>query len=358
MAEDKTHDPTPHRLREARERGEVPRSQDVVTALVTAAGLGTFSIAWEHVVTGARNLVAYGATSMAHAAEGDPRLAMSGLTTAAIPLLLWSATVPLVVVVSAFVTGLAQTTGLVSLSPLAPQFSRVNPLEGIKRMFSARGAGEHVKVLLKALALVVVAVLTCRSESHRLLALGEGQLVSVVSVVVGAGFRLAWKLVATVAVISVLDYAWQRRTFMKGLRMSLQEIKDEYRSHEGDPHIKARRRQLQRAMAKKASLQNVRKARVVVANPTHFAVALQYGGGETEVPLVLVKGSDHRAIRIKELARLHGVEVVESPALARALHASVEEGHYIPQSLYLATAHVLVMVAQLEEQARKAKGRI
>lgn len=358
MSGDKQYDATPHKLEEARKRGEGPKSQDIVAGAV----LFTSALAAPLVLldlTPMRTLAVWAITRIAQMSHGEPEHYPGEVLHAALPLITRFAIFMAAVVAVAVGSSLLQSGLRTSTEPLAPKLERLNPLNGLKRLFSQRGAVESLKTLLKAVFLVLVAYIFIRSEVDNLAGLARVELTSSWPHVVEACRRMGMRLAFLALAFGVIDVAWQSWQFKQQLKMTRQELLDEFKSQEGDPHIRARRRGLARALAKKAKLNSVQKARVVVTNPTHVAVALAYDDGEHEVPTLVVKGQGYRAQRIRELAQEYEVDVVREPPLARSIFSAVEEGDPIPPSLYLATAHVLLMVRRMEEarQAGASKGR-
>ena len=349
MSSDKQYDATPHKLEEARKRGEGPKSQDITSgAVLFAAALSAPLVLLD--VAPMRSLATWTATRLALVHQDDPGQYPGEILQAALPLLFRFGCFMALVVFVGVVSSVAQSGMRTSMEPLNPKLDRLSPLGGIKRVLSKKGAVEAIKTLAKALLLVVLTYLFIRGELDSVAGLARVELTSSWPAVVEACRRLGMRLAFLALTFGVIDVAWQSYQFKQQMRMSRQELLDEYKSQEGDPHIRARRRGLARALAKKAKMHAVQNARVVVTNPTHFAVALAYDDGDHEVPRVLVKGRGHRALRIKDLAAAHGVEVVCEPPLARAIYAAVEEGDPIPPTLYLATAHVLLMVRRLEDE--------
>jgi flagellar biosynthetic protein FlhB len=350
MSDEKKYDPTPHRLEEARRQGQVARSVDLVSAIALWAGLSCLFVQRGPLIEACRGLARWGALRIASSDGLEGHL--SDLLTAALPLVWRAALVAAVFALFGVASGLMQTRGLVSAAAITPRLDAVNPLAGLKRLFSLQHAWDLGKILVRAILLVWVGGVYIRYRMNDLGALSSMDPAESGTTIADAVVALGWRLLGATLAVALLDFGWQIFQFKKKMRMSRQELVEDMRMQEGDPFIKARRRQMQRKLSKRASVQAVKEARVVVTNPTHYAVALAYDDGETEVPRVLVKGQGHRAEAIKSLARESGVEVVESPPLARALHASVEEGDPIPPHLYLATAQILVMVAEMEKKAR------
>lgn len=346
MSDDKTEEPSQHKLQEAKKKGQYAKSQDLVTAAVLAGGVVTIGATSRAVIASSIELVNNAANGMVDAATqfDTAWLALSGpaLGLAQSVALLFGVAMAL-----GALTSLVQSGFLITAEPMMPQFERVNPLSGIKRMFSKRGIMDNAKMLFKGTVMIIVGIFALRAELYGLSFLTGEQ--NPLELFLPVATRIGWKLVITAVIMGVLDALYQSYQFKNQMRMSKQEIKDEYKQLEGDPHVKMAQRRFRRQMAKRNRLSDVKEARVVVTNPTHYAVALRYKDGN-DIPRVVAKGKDHRAETIKKIARKHKVQVVESPPLARSLFSLVNVGDAIPPSLYLATAEVLVMVKKLEQR--------
>ncbi len=248
----------------------------------------------------------------------------------------------------------AQVGFLFTTQPLVPDPNRINLLTGAARLLGPRGAVETAKAILKMAVVGFVAFTTVRAHLTDLVALitlpGAAWLARLGAIVYELGLRVA----SVLFVLAVADYAYQRWEHEKSLKMSKEEIKQEYKQSEGDPHVRAAIKQRQRDMARKRMMADVPKADVVLTNPTHFAVALVYESDGTGAPRVVAKGADNVAAKIREVARENGVAVVENAPLAHALHKEVEVGQEIPPALYAAVAEVLAFVY---EQERKSGGQ-
>jgi flagellar biosynthetic protein FlhB len=251
--------------------------------------------------------------------------------------------------VLAVVSNMLQTGFLFSAHGLAPQWSHLNPAQGLKRLFSMQSIAELCKSLLKLGVVGFIAWETISSQVEQLLILYAQGVEAIVQYVGSSTRQICVKAAYVMIVIAVLDYAWRRFQHEKSLRMSLQEIKEEVKQQEGNPQLKARVRSVMRSMARRRMLQDVPKADVVITNPTHLAVALSYKRDEMAAPMVLAKGSGHIAARIRAVAQEHGVPVVENKPVARSLFKMVEVGEAIPEALYKAVAEILAYVYRLKK---------
>ncbi len=227
-------------------------------------------------------------------------------------------------------------------------FSRINPIEGARRLFSLHSAIDLVKSLLKLLALGYVVFVNVRKEWEHLPLLVDMDAYATLEYTARLAFTIMLKSSWVLAVVAAIDYFYQWRSFEKGLMMTREEIREETKETEGDPMIRARIRSIQRAMARRRMMQDVKKADFVVTNPTHLAVALSYDRKKAGAPRVVAKGAGMLAEKIKETARRHGVPVLENKPIARALYKAVEIGGEIPAALYRAVAEILAYVYRLE----------
>lgn len=243
----------------------------------------------------------------------------------------------------------AQTRGLVTGELLKPKFNRISPLQGIKRLFSLRSIIEALKGILK-ISILLILIYSCVStllvQSINYL---DMELIDSCRHIFSAIYSMMLKVGLAFLVLALFDFLYQWWDYERGMKMSKQEIKEEYKQMEGDPQIKSKIKELQRRMAQQRMMQQVPEADVVIRNPTHFAVALRYKLGQDEAPVVLAKGQDFLALRIVKVAEEHGVAVVENVSVARALYASTELGQEIPPELYGAVAEVMVFLYKLDK---------
>ena len=269
--------------------------------------------------------------------------------------MLVTARMVLPIVGAAFVTGLAvsvlQTGFVVSGEGLKMNLGRLNPLEGFKRLFSKRAVVELFKSLWKVLAVGYIAYTTVYDNIGLFPQLMDADIITAVSLVNEMIFTIAWKVGLLLLVMAILDYFYQWWELEQSLKMSKQEIKDEYKQTEGDPQVKAKIKEQQRKMAMRRMMSQVPTADVVITNPTHFSVALKYESKLMDAPVVVAKGQDLVALRIREIARQNGVTIVEDKPLAQALYRSVEIGDRVPPELYQAVAEVLAFVYRLRRRA-------
>jgi flagellar biosynthetic protein FlhB len=348
---ERTESPTQKRLDDARSKGQVPRSRDLNAAAVVLTGaLGLFSIGS---VLGGRLLgIMRDGLSVTNpeALDGNQMLLRFGHAAwlgglAAAPLLG-------LLLVAAILAPLAIGGWTFSSEALVPNFERLNPVQGLQRMFSLRGVIELGKALARVLLVALVALVVLRKQFDGYASLSVESAPVAVGHALNLGGAALIALAGALAVIALIDVPLALWQFQKAMRMSRQEIREENKESDGSPEMKSRIKRAQQAMARKRMMHEVPKADVVVMNPTHYAVALRYDDKRMQAPIVVAKGQDLIALRIRELALEHKVPVVEAPPLARALHAHCELGDAIPVQLYAAVAKVLTYVYQLRTARR------
>jgi flagellar biosynthetic protein FlhB len=342
---EKTEDPTQKRLDDALERGDVVKSQEVNTWFIIAGAtlaLAAFSGAMGTMQASLRSLL-----------ENAHRFRTDG------PGLLWLAEqmeyaiiaafgMPLLILVIAAIFGnIVQHRLVFSAETLKPKLSKISPIAGAKRVFGKQAWANLLKGIFKVVAIGVVMTLVFWPERHRLDAMVRMDPMSIVTATRSLSLQLLGTVVAMLAAVAIADYLFQYRTWFERQRMSLQEIKDEYKQTEGDPQIKGRLRQLRDARRKRRMMAAVPTASVVITNPTHFAVALKYEQGMA-APICVAKGLDAIALRIRQVAKDNDVPVIENPPLARALHAAVKIDDEIPVEHYQAVAEVIGYIMRLK----------
>ena len=346
-SEDKTEAPTPQRLEKAREEGQIPRSRELTSLLVLLVGV---CVLWFGGESLARRLTALLASGLRfdHSIVSDPNLILGQIILLIKQAML--ALTPLIVgVVIVALLGPVMLGGLLfSTKSLAFKFDKLNPLPGIKRMFSAQTAAELVKAILKSVLVGCVAgafVWSHWPEMMRLIA--ESPLTAMGNALNMVGLCALLVALGGIPMVA-FDVFFQLFSHLKKLRMSRQDIRDEFKQSEGDPHVKGRIRQMQRAAARRRMMADVPKADVIVTNPTHYAVALQYVEDKMSAPKVVAKGAGLVALRIRELGEENRIPLLEAPPLARALYRHADIGQQIPGTLYAAVAEVLAWVWQLK----------
>lgn len=344
--EDRTEQPSAKRLDDARERGQVPRSKELAATAVVIAGALALLIGRDYYATNLARLFELGLhlpRAVLFEADLLPGSLVNGLVIG-LQLLLPVAAAT----IGAAVLGTVALGGWTfSTQALAPDFSRLNPVTGLARLFSVNGLIELVKALAKFAIVAVIAGILLWHLGPDFLALGSLTLEAAIS-------RAAWLsgialtgLAASLVVVAALDVPFQFWHHRKQLRMTKQEAKDEAKETEGRPEVRSRIRNLQRSIANRRMMAEVPKADVVAMNPTHFAVALRYDAGKMKAPRVVAKGADLMALQIRRIAEAHNVPVFEHPQFARALYFTSEVGKEVSPRLYVAVAQVLTYIYQL-----------
>jgi flagellar biosynthetic protein FlhB len=359
MAEDndaasKTEEATPRRLQEAREKGEVAKSADLAQAASMAGAFGAAALlgGWlcRNMAVQLLPFIAHPDTISVHGAGGVAvtRYALM----AAAPALA-------VVVGAALLAGVAgnvlQTGLLFTPAKLAPDLSKLNPLEGFQRLFGIDNLMAFLRAFLKVVLTGVVAWWVLKPHTQEIAQLATMAPGAVLPYGAGLARDLGFAVLCLLGGGALLDFLWQRQRFAQRMRMTKEELKEDFRQSEGDPHVKARQRQIRNERARRRMIQAVPSATVVVMNPTHFAVALRYEAGETPAPECVAKGVDALALRIREVAEEAGVPVIEDPPLARALYASVEVDEIIPPEHYQAVAKIIGFVLSAAKSPRRAR---
>ena len=343
---EKTEEPSQRRLQEARERGQLPRSRELINFASMAGGSATLVAIGGTLASRLSQMMRHG-LSIEPETLRDPHSMATALTTASLSALtallpLFGALVALVLVAAVILGGWN-----FSAQALTPNFSRMSPISGIKRVFGLQGASELAKALLKLLVVGGVCAAIVSSTFGDVLALGH--MSSQAAIGRGASL-LSWSFVwlcASLALIAAVDVPLQLFQFKRSLRMTRQEVRDEAKEMDGRPETKQRIRQLQQTLARRRMMHKVPSADVVIVNPTHFAVALKYDPKNMRAPRVLAKGADMVAANIRRIAEENRVPIFESPKLARALYRSADLDKEIPNGLYLAVAQVLSYIFRI-----------
>jgi flagellar biosynthetic protein FlhB len=344
--EERTESATPRRREEVRRRGQTARSADVNAAVALLAGV-LFLRNWgQNIVFWSVDLFR-GTFTTLEQPDITPEAAVQGL----LMFTLFTATVlgPIfgVMIVAGIVANVAQVGFLFTMKPLAPDFSRINPLQGFKRLFSPRSLVELVKSIAKLIVIGYVLWRVLESQLLTVLALPQIAFPSAIDFSVALVFDVATWAGGVLLVLALIDYGYQRFSFERQIRMSRQEIRDELKQTEGNPVIRQRVRQLQRAVAQRRMMQAVPQADVVITNPTHLAIAIKYQSAAMRAPKVLAKGEGFIAEQIKRVAREHDVPTMENKPLAQALYRACEVGDEIPGDMYAAVAELLAFVYRL-----------
>jgi flagellar biosynthetic protein FlhB len=350
MADDmgeRTEDPTPKRRAEARRDGNIARSQELSGAMMLLAATLLLAAAFFPMLAhfqGTMRQVLAGDTlgSPVLASEAKTVIDFVAVSTArlAFPMLL-------VMAAAAFVAQFVQVGWLFSPRVLQPRFSQLNPINGVQRLLGLSGVFKAAMSIVKTALVVIIVVLTIRQYSRQIVVLPYLEPLQIVLKASWMMLDLALRLVAVLLLVGVLDMIYQKWKHTQDLKMTKQQVKDEMRQAEGDPHVKRRRYRMQQQIAMQRIASAVPKADVVVTNPDHVSVAISYDAERMNAPTVVAKGADFVALRIRQIALAHSVPIVQRPPLARALYRQVGVGQEIPPDFYHAVAEILAYVYQL-----------
>ena len=340
---EKTEKATPTKRREARKKGQIAKSPEVSAALTLLFAFACLMIWGKSFIEGCLNIYRHSFREymLWDLSISSTKLLFNQLLIDAVKL---AAPILLIVLIIGIAANLMQVGFMFNFSLIKVDFKKLDPLQGMKRMFSFRSLVELIKSILKISIIAVVLFIIIWKKKNEFLLLGEKNIWDVSGFVGSMILQIGLAASACLVIIAAGDFIYQKFSFEKKIRMSKQEIKDEYKKTEGDPVIKGKRRAIQRQMAMNQMIHEVPKADVVITNPTHFAVAIRYDMSTMDAPQVIAKGQDYIALKMKEIAKEHKVMMVENRPLARALFASVEIGETIPEELFNAVGEILAYV--------------
>lgn len=352
---DKTEDPTEKRKKDSREKGEIARSKELNTLAIMLAGSAGLLIFGGALAQDLMELMRYNFSLSREVLLNPDSMGAFLLHSGKIALL---AVQPVLItlLIAALVGPISLGGWLFAAGSLAPKFSRMNPAAGIKRMFSAKALVELLKALAKFFIILIVALLVLKSDIDDLLRIAHEPLeLAVIHSLQVVGWSALW-MACGLILIAAVDVPVQLWESHQKLLMTKQEVRDEHKDQEGRPEVKQRIRQVQREMSQRRMMAAIPDADVIITNPTHYAVALKYDPEKGGAPMLLAKGSDFLALKIREIGDKHNILLLESPALARSIYYSTELEQEIPAGLYLAVAQVLAYVYQIRQhQAGKGK---
>lgn len=349
MSQERTEKATPRRRQKAREEGQVAKSRELTSAITLFSAMLVFNVLMGMVFFGLKGLMKESLTFKYGYQINEENI---------IPLLAHyffyniQVVAPFlgVIAVIGALASFMQVGAFFNTKVLKPKFSHIDPLKGFKRMFSMRTFVELLKSLLNMVVIAITSYLVIRQDWDILLELPHMHLEEAAMIVGGVIFKLGMTVSILLLGLGLADFLYQRWEYEKSIRMSKQEIKQEYKDVEGDPIIVGKRRERMRQLAMNRMIQAVPHADVIITNPTHIAVAIQYDVDTMEAPVVLAIGEDKVAERIREVAKEHSIEIVENKPLARALYETAEVGQIIPVDLYQAVAEVLAFVYRLQKR--------
>lgn len=351
---EKTEPATDKKKDDARKEGQVAKSKELNGAislfamfLVLRIYVGNMGISFLEVFSESYNRI----PEMTTLADGFiiPKEFAGVMNMIIIKILLMLLPFLAVAFLVAFIVDLVQVKWKPTAKPMQPKFSKLDPTKGIKRLFSVDKLMDLLKSLVKLFIIGYVAYSTLKDQAGQLFLLYDMQLVQALALFGDIVINMALKICAVYLIVGILDYAYQKHKFNEDLKMTKQEVKDEFKNAEGDPQIKGKQRQRMQEASRRRMMQEIPQADVVITNPTHFAVALRYEPERAPAPYVIAKGEDFLAARIKEEAIKNNIDVVENKPLARMLYYNVELGAQIPQELYSTVAEILAVIYNKRE---------
>ncbi len=349
-SEEKTEKATPKKRSDQRKEGNIFQSKEVIIAFSLIVTFFSFRLLYSVIkkaLTGSmKAFFELIGTQKTLEISDTKQYFIEGCISfakAAMPLLLIAG-------VAAIIATVAQTRGLVSFKAIKPKFNRMNPLNGLKNMVSLKGFIELLKSVLKIILLFYIIYSSVRSEINVLPKMFDMSIDEATAAIGKTLWGIIYKVTIAYAFVAGFDYLYQRWSYEKNLRMTKQEIKEEYKMTEGDPKVKGQIKQKQQAMSRRRMIQAVPEADVIIRNPTHLAIALKYDSKKSSAPVVIAKGADSRALKIVEIAEQHNIVIMENKPLARALYAEVDLDREIPAEFYNPVAEVLAYVYSLKEK--------
>ena len=353
MGGEKTEPATQKKLDDARKEGQVAKSKEVANALTLMAlflilkfYVGTIGIRLMELFSGIYNSIPEVVTfHYGHMPDADVTMVFRMMLLRAMTII---APILIIGLVIAFACDVAQVKWRPTTKPLKPKFSNLNPIKGVKKIISVNSLVELIKSIVKLILIGYVCYSFLRDKWVYLLNLYDITLMQGLQLIAKTVTDLGIRVAAVYMIIAAADYVYQKVKFTNDMKMTKQEIKEEYKQSEGDPQVKVKIKQKMMEASMRRMMQDLPKADVVITNPTHYAVAIKYDAEIADAPIVIAKGEDHLAMRIKEVAKENNIEIVENKPLARMLYANVEVGQVIPPELYQAVAEVLAFVYHLQ----------
>ncbi len=345
---DKTEKATPKKRSDLRKKGQVMQSKELPTNLILLIMFISFRIFGKNIYVGCSKIFNMFFTHTSDYNLQEPNEIMRLVTFVMLEIVKMVAPFFIVAILVGVLSTYVQIGFLFTTEVIKPKFSNLNPINGLKKIFSSRSFFELIKSIVKVILVGWVAWSSIQNEFINMMKLMDLPVVSVAAYLVDTALSIAIKICFALLIISAADYYFQWRKYEKDIRMSKQEIKEEYKQMEGNPEIKSKIKQKQREISMRRMLKDVPLADVVITNPTHYAVAIKYEPQKMSAPYVLAKGVDYMAKRIKEVAKENKIHTMENVALAQALYNTVDIGQAVPPELYKAVAEILAFVYDLE----------
>lgn len=351
--ENKTEEATPKRLSDARKKGQIAKSQDLNSAISLLIFVMLIGLMGEYLLINSLSFMRNSFSFDISSSMGLSNIKVgSFLLDNIIQYGILVFPFMTIAVLIAFVVNTIQTGFLYTKEPIKPDLNRINPIQGFKNIFSAKSIFNLLKNLLKLTLVFYITYKNLIKSTEQILNCGNLGTEKLYFFLIDFVKELGMDIGIIMIGLGILDYVMQRRDYKKNLRMSNQEIKDEYKEMEGDPQIKSQRQQKQRQMALSRMAANIPESTVVVTNPTHIAVVLRYDSQKDQAPIVTAKGADYIAARIKDIAMENDIPILENKPLARTMYKEVEIGEYIPMKLYKAIAEILALVYEMNEKKK------
>jgi len=351
FAEDeKTEKATPKKRQDARQKGQVLKSKEINSAVLLLAMFLTVKFSCPMIYEELSNYfkLIFNEYMKRDITEISTLMNFLIFTTSVFMKIM----LPILVVsvLAGLISGYAQVGFLFTVEPLQVKLEKLNPINGLKQMFSQQSLVELVKSFIKICATLYIVFIYLRGEVNNVSKLVDMDIINIFMYIGNIAINVSIAIITVLAILAVFDYIFQWWDYEKNLKMSKHEVKEEYKQMEGNPQIKAKIKQKQRQMSASRMMKDIPKADVVITNPTHFAVALKYEPEKNSAPIVIAKGQDYMALRIKEIAKENRVEIVENKPLARSLFSTVEIGDPVPEELYQAVAEVIAFVYSLKDK--------
>lgn len=351
---DKTEKATPKKRQDMRKKGQVAQSREVTSSLILLIMFLAVKIFGNYIYGEVRSIFNMFLNQIPGYDLSEPNDIMRLMSFVLLEILKICAPFLVIAIVVGFLGTYVQIGFLFTFEPIKPKFSHINPLSGLKRIFSSRSLFELAKSIAKIVLVSWVAWSSIQAEFINMMKMMDMEIGPLTLYLIDSALNIAIKICFTLLLIAAVDYFFQVRKHEKDLRMSKQEVKEEYKQMEGNPEIKSKIKQKQREISMRRMLQEVPKADVVITNPTHYAIAIKYDPNKMSAPYVLAKGADFMAQRIKETAKEHNIRTVENRPLAQSLYNTVEIGQAVPPELYRAVAEVLAFVYSLDGKKPQA----
>jgi flagellar biosynthetic protein FlhB len=349
--DDKTEDPTPKKQEEAREKGQLGKSQDLTAAMMSAIAI-TFLFMYGHKIVNYHVDAIIYIFSHFHQMDLTPNNVFAYASEAVYASIMMMLPFFIVMVVAGVVANITQIGFLWTFKPMTPDFNKINPIKGLQNKFKLKTVMTAFMNIAKVVVFSMVGYLVLNSEWKRIFKMTGQDAAYSMKLFSEIFFKLAMYIIIVMLILAILDFAYQKWQSFQQNKMTKQEVRDEHKNYEGDPKIKQRRRQIQQQMARQRMMKDVKDADVVITNPTHYSIAIKYDELTMRAPTLVAKGVDVLALKIREIAKTNSIPIVENKLLARALYKSTEVGEPIPQKMFKAVAEILAYVFSLKQGAQ------